>query len=154
MWTSAGGPVLDTRPLDPFSSRVLVDVRMRSLAVSPGQHGAVFWINMNEGAPQFAALFAALGIDPDGGQTLTLWGKPANVETTLATFPGLEETLTDIHLDVDPVGGTVGVWIGGISRGTYALPLTGTPNGDEFATILSRGGTSAFESVEIQDCAP
>src|SRR5271166_3476781 len=34
VWTSAGGPVLDTRPLDPFPSRTLVDVRMRSLAVS------------------------------------------------------------------------------------------------------------------------
>jgi hypothetical protein len=154
VWTSAGGPVLDTRPLDPFPSRVLVDVRMRSLAVSAGQHGAVFWINMNEGAPQFSALFAALGLDPDGGQTLSVWGKPAGVETTLAAFPGLAEAMVDIHLDADPIAGTVGVWVDGDSKGTYALPLTGAPNGDEFATILSWGGTSAFESVEIQDCAP
>jgi hypothetical protein len=154
VWTSAMGTTLDTRPLDPFPSRALVDVRMRSLAVSPGQHGAVVWINLNEGAPQFSALFAALGLDPDGGQTLSVWAKPGGVETALATFPGLAEALVDVHLDADPVAGTVGVWIDGASMGTYSLPQTGAPNGDEFATILSWGGTSAFQSVEIQDCVP
>ncbi len=154
VWTSAMGTTLDTRPLDPFPSRALVDVRMRSLAVSPGQHGAVVWINLNEGAPQFSALFAALGLDPDGGQTLSVWGKPGGVETALATFPGLAEAMVDVHLDADPVAGTVGVWIDGVSKGTYSLPQSGAPNGDEFATMLSWGGTSAFQSVEVQDCVP
>jgi hypothetical protein len=155
VWRSTTGLALDTRPLDDFPDRVLIDVRMRNLSVAAGQHGAVVWINMNETAPQFSAVFGALALDPDGGQTFSVWGKPGpGTETALATFPGLAEAMVDVHLDVDPASSTVGVWLDGVSQGSYPFPPTGPPNTDHFATLISLGGTSEFESVEIQHCVP
>ena len=154
VWWSAMGTPLDTRPLDDFSKRVLVDLRFLSTAVVAPNRGAVFWINVNENGPQFSALFASAVAQPDGGQMLSLYGKPdASAEAQIATFPDLPSTFLDLHLDVDPVGLTVGLWIDQAFQGTYSFPATGAPNTDAFATLLSWTGLSGFAYVSIVECA-
>jgi hypothetical protein len=154
VWWSAMGTPLDTRPLDNFSNRVLVDLRFLSATVAPANRGAVFWINLNENQPQFSALFASAVAQSDGGQALTLFGKPdASAETPIVTFPNLPSTFIDLHLDVNPANLTVGLWIDGTFEGTYPFPATGAPNTDHFATLLSWTGLSGFASVSIVECA-
>jgi hypothetical protein len=139
-WWSATGTPLDTRPLDDFSKRVIVDVRFLSTAVVAPNRGAVFWINVNENGPLFSALFASAVAQPDGGQALTLYGKPdAAAEALIATFPNLPSTFIDLHLDVDPTSLTVGLWIDRVFEGTYSFPATGAPNTDSFVTPLLDG---------------
>ncbi len=154
VWWSAMQTPLDTRPLDPFSKRTIVDVRFLSTAVAAPNRGAVFWINLNENGPQFSALFASAVARPDGGQALTLFGKPdAAAEAPIASFPNLPSTFIDLHLDVDPASLTVGLWIDHAFQGTYPFPPTGAPNTDAFATLLSWTGLSGFASVSIVECA-
>jgi hypothetical protein len=155
IWRSPGTKVLDSRPLYDFASRTLVDVRLRSLTVPVSHRGAVFWINVNEGAPAFSALFVSVVLQPGGGQELTLFGKPDGAtEVPLATFPDLPEGFVAVHLDIEPSTPSVAVWTDGVLRGTYSVPLTGVPNGDRFATILSWEGVSEFDSVQVRSCAP
>ncbi len=154
VWWSAMQTPIDTRPLDPFSKRVIADVRFLSTAVAAANRGAVFWINVNENGPQFSALFASAVAQPDGGQALTLFGKPdAGAEAPIATFPDLPSTFIDLHLDVDPASLTVGLWIDQAFQGTYPFPPTGVPNTDSFATLFSWTGLSGFASVSIVECA-
>jgi hypothetical protein len=154
VWYSPMQTPLDTRPLNDFSNRVIVDVRFLSATVAPTNRGAVFWINLNENGPQFSALFASTVAQADGGQALTLFGKPdAAAEVPIVIFPNLESTFIDLHLDVDPTSLDVGLWIDGTFQGTYSFPQTGPPNADHFATLLSWQGLSEFQSVSIVECA-
>ncbi len=154
VWYSSTSTPLDTRPLNDFSNRVIVDVRFLSATVAPSNRGAVFWINLNENGPQFSALFASAVAQADGGQALTLFGKPdASAEAPIVSFSNLGSTFIDLHLDVDPTSLNVGLWIDGTFQGTYSFPQTGPPNTDHFATLLSWTGLSEFQSVSIVECA-
>ncbi|HMJ16571.1 MAG TPA: hypothetical protein VK524_34390 [Polyangiaceae bacterium] len=154
VWRSTGGTNLDSRPLDEFETRTIVDVRMRSLTVPASTHGAVFWINLNTGASAFSALFVSLVLLPGGGQEATLFGKvDSATEVPIAVFPGLPEALVDFHLDIEPDTRTVAVWIDAVPQGRFSIPLTGPPNADHFATLLSWEGTSEFDWVDIVRCA-
>jgi hypothetical protein len=153
VWRSETRVVLDSRPLDDFSGRTVVDVRMGSATVPASGRGAVFWVNLNQGSTAFSALFVSVSLETDGTQTLTLFGKPdAVTETPLTTVPGLASGLTAVHLDVDPVALTVALTIEGKGHGTHAIPLTGTPNGDRFATLLAWDGIAEFEALRIERC--
>jgi hypothetical protein len=154
VWWSAMQTPIDTRPLDDFSHRVIADVRFLNATVSASNRGAVFWINVNEDGPQFSALFASTVAQSDGGQALTLFGKPdAAAEAPIVTFSNLPSTFIDLHLDVDPTTLQVGLWIDQTFRGTYSFPPTGAPNADHFATLLSWTGLSGFASVSVVECA-
>src|SRR6185295_32358 len=88
VWHSAGGKSLDSRPLNDFGGRTVVDVRLRSLTVPASHRGAVFWINVDEASPSgFSALFISVVLQASGGQELTLFGKNGNTETPLAVIP-------------------------------------------------------------------
>jgi hypothetical protein len=155
VWRSASPVALDTRPLDDFDGRVLVDVRMASRTVPPSNRGAVFWINLDENAAAFSALFASLALQVDGSQTLTMFGKSSgSIETELGAFAGLPAGFIDLHLDVDPAARTVAVWISGSLQGQLTFPATDVPNGDRFATLISWSGVSEFDSVDIRRCEP
>ncbi len=154
VWSSPMQTPLDTRPLDDFSKRVIVDVRFLSATVVTSTPGAVFWINLNENGPQFSALFASTVAQSGGGQALTLFGKPdAVTEMPIVTFSNLPSTFIDLHLDVDPTSLKVGLWIDQTFQGTYSFPQTGAPNADHFATLLSWQGLSEFAYVSIVECA-
>jgi hypothetical protein len=154
IWHSTTGIVLDSRPMDPFSSRTVVDVRMQSLSVPASGRGAVFWVNLNENQPAFSALFVNVMLEAGGGQTLALYGKVGTTETVLASFTNLPEAMVDIHLDIDPVTLSVALVANGVARGSYAIPVTGAPNTDHFATVLAWDGTADFDFVRIQRCPP
>jgi hypothetical protein len=90
----------------------------------------------------------------DGGQALTLFGRPAaGAEAPIASYTSLPSTFIDLHLDVDPSGLKVGVWLYGAFQGTHSLPPTGAPNADHFATLLSWTGLSKFDWISIVECA-
>jgi hypothetical protein len=155
VWRSASPIALDTRPLDDFDGRVLVDVRMASRTVPASNYGAVFWINLNENGPAFSALFVSLALQSEGSQTLTVLGKSsASIETELGVFAGLPPGFIDLYLDIDPATRTVGVWIAGNAEGKLTFPVTDVPNGDGFATLISWDGVSEFDSVDIRRCEP
>jgi hypothetical protein len=155
VWRSASPIALDTRPLDDFDGRVLVDLRMASRTVPASNHGAVFWINLNENGPAFSALFVSLALQSDGSQTLTVLGKSsASIETEIGVFAGLPPGFIDLHLDIDPAARTVGIWIAGTPKGELAFPITDVPNADHFATLISWDGVSEFDSVDIRRCGP
>lgn len=154
VWSSPMQTPLDTRPLDDFSKRVIVDVRFLSATVVSSTPGAVFWINLNENGSQFSALFASTVAQSGGGQALTLFGKPdAVTEMPIVTFSNLPSTFIYLHLDVDPTSLKVGLWIDQTFQGTYSFPPTGAPNADHFATLLSWQGLSEFAYVSIVECA-
>ena len=154
IWHSQTRIVLDTRPMDDFGSRTIVDVRMRSVTVPTSGRGAVFWVNLNEANPSFSALFVSLALQANGGQTLALFGKSAAAEVMLASFPNLPSDLIAVHLDIDPVGLNVALAANGSSLGSYAIPETGPPNQDHFATLLAWEGVADFDSVRIVRCPP
>jgi len=154
VWHSTERIVLDSRPLDPFSSRTVIDVRMRSVTVPASGRGAVFWVNLNEDRAQFSALFVNVMLKAGGGQTLELYGKIGNTETVLASLSNLPEAMVDVHLDIDPVALSVALVVNGVARGSYAIPETGPPNADHFATILAWDGVVDFDFIRIQRCPP
>jgi hypothetical protein len=154
VWSSPSQTVLDSRPMDDFASRTVVDVRMRSVGVPTSAYGAVFWINLNEGGSAFSALFVNVSLQAGGGQTLSLYGKKGNTEASLASFPDLPETMMDIHLDIDPGALTVALSANGAPLGRYAIPVTGAPNADHFATLLAWSGSAEFDSVRMERCPP
>ena len=47
---------------------------------------------------------------------------------------------------------TVALTVEGVGHGTHAIPLTGAPNGDRFATLLAWDGIAEFDSVRIVRC--
>jgi hypothetical protein len=144
--------------MDDFAGRTIVDVRMRSDEVPASGRGAVFWVNLNENGPTFSALFVSLSLDArdaGGGQTLSLFGKTSgSTEVLLASFGGLPEALVDVHLDIDPKALTVAIGADGTSLGSYAIPPTGPPNADHFATLLAWDGVAEFDFVRIERCPP
>jgi len=154
VWHAPTNLAIDSRPLNDFSARTIVDVRFRSLTVPASNRGAVFWINLNENGPAFSALFASLVGVAGGGQELTLFGKTGDTEVPIAVFPSLPDGSVDLHLDIDTVATSGSVGIGGTTRGAYAVPETGAPNADAFATVLSWEGASEFDEVEISVCSP
>jgi hypothetical protein len=145
---------LDSRPNNDFSTRTLVDVRFRHPSIPTSNRGAVFWVNLNEGGPVFSALFASVVGVAGGAQELTLFGKTGTTEVPIAVFSSLSDGFVDLHLDIDPVAKSVSVWIAGVARGSFAIPDTGSPNADSFATVISWEGSSEFDSVRISVCAP
>jgi hypothetical protein len=153
VWTSATQTFLDTRPLDDFSRRTIVDLRFSSSTVAASQRGAVLWLNLNENGPLYSALFVSAVAQSGGGQQLTLFGKPDGAtETPIVTFSNLPTTFIDLHLDIDPTTLQVGVWLDQKLQGTYAFPTTGAPNADHFATLVSWQGLSEFDFVRIEQC--
>ena len=89
------------------------------------------------------------------GQELTLFGKDdAGTEIPIAAFPDLPEDFIAVHLDIQPGSRAVTLFIDSVFRGSFSFPLTGVPNSDHFVTLLSWDGTSEFDSVNVQLCAP
>jgi hypothetical protein len=153
VWRSETRVALDSRPLDDFDGRTVVDVRMRSVTLPGSPLGSVFWVNINENGPTFSALFVALALQTDGTQTLTLYGKTTpGVETPLATIPALPAALVDVHLDIDAPTLTVTLTVNGVDHGSHAIPPTGAPNDDHFATLLAWEGIAEFDALRIQRC--
>jgi hypothetical protein len=155
VWHASESPLaLDSRPLDDFGARTIVDVRFRSLTVPASHRGAVFWINLNQSGPAMSALFASLVGVTGGSQELTLYGKTGTIEVPIAVFPSLPDGFVELHLDIDPVGKSVAAWIGGVPQGNYTIPETSAPNADAFATVISWEGQSEFDEVKISICSP
>jgi hypothetical protein len=71
---------------------------------------------------------------------------------SLEIASGLSADSIDIHLDIDPaaLGVACGEWL---PVGNYAIPQTGAPNSDHYATLLQWNVGSEFDSVRIERCS-
>lgn len=150
IWSSIGRD-LDTRPLDDFQSRLLVDVRMR--ATSPGFQGAVFWVNVNYDVTFSPIWVRARGL-PNGDQVVTLLHKTDGATSVpLIEVDGFDSDFIDVSLEIDTDAGEVSLWIDDNYEGTesYAsFPIGG--NDDRYATLIGWGATAEFDEVTIEQC--
>ena len=150
-WTATDSRPFDSRPLDDFTVRTVVDVRMRALA--EGGNGAVVWINVDYGAT-FAPLWTSVARDGQGGQTLVLYGKTDDATSVaLHTVTGLGPALVDVTLDIDPNADEVQLWVAGNFEGTFAYPsFAVNGNDDRFVTLLDWGADAEFDQIDVSQC--
>ena len=150
--TPSSSTPLDTQPKQPFITRVLVHVRMRSITTS-GARGAVFWINVGyDGSGTFAPLYVDAKLQSNGTQTLHFMRKTvASVEDEFATITGLGAGFLDVELDIDPA--TLGVsYLGAGTSGTTTLNRLTSGATDQWATVVAYSGAAEFDEVRVEVC--
>lgn len=146
--TPAASLPLDTRPPQPFSTRTIVDVKMRS-TVTSGTRGAVFWVNTGYAGTTHIALFASLVRSSSTTQTFKLYNRVGALENELATVPNLP--ITPIELDLDPTLMTVAFSTNG-TTGTRNLSRTDGAPGDRWATVVGYDSSAAFDELRVEVC--
>ena len=150
----AGDP-LDTQPKQNFTTRTIVDVRMRNTTTS-GAKGAVFWINVGFNAGSFAPLFVDVKLQTDGTQTAYVMTKNASSqEVKSATITGLASGFVDVHLDIHPdtLKATYSINDGsGASSATINLVRPTQTADDRWATVVAFSGASEFDRVKVEVC--
>lgn len=150
----AGEP-LDTQPKQDFTTRTIVDVRMRNTTTS-GAKGAVFWINVGFSAGSFAPLFVDVKLQTDSTQTAKVMTKNAtSQEITSATITNLATGFVDVHLDIHPdtLKATYSINDGsGASSATINLVRPTTTADDRWATVIAFSGASEFDRVKVEVC--
>jgi hypothetical protein len=161
VWTApALTPPLDTRPAQPFTTRVVIDVSMRDLTRGSGDHSAVMWLNSAYTQSMYAPLFLDLRRDSDSAaaQTWTMYGKidtggSDTVDDALQSDYVTDDGFHHFHIDIDPVGLTYDVTIDDYDEGTYHYyTIDRNGNADEWATVAALGGDSAFDDFQIEVC--
>jgi hypothetical protein len=156
VWTvPANSAALDTRPPQPFTTRVVIDVVMRDLTRGSSDHSTVVWINTAYSPTSFAPLFLDLRRDSDelNSQTWTTYGKIDGDETTIDYDYLEDDDFHHFHFDIDPKQLTYDLAVDGYDSGTYdyyATDLDG--NTDEWATVDALGGDSAFDDFQVEVC--
>lgn len=147
----APGKPLDTQPLQAFTTRTLVHVRMRATAATAG-HGAVFWINVGYRTTDdtFAPLFVAANLSASM-QDVTVWTKVNSVETLLPFSESVPATdFADITLDIDPASLTA------VVNGTTTVQLVRQPTGpvahDGWATGVAFAAASELDLIRVEVC--
>jgi hypothetical protein len=155
-WTvPANSAALDTRPPQPFTTRIVIDVVMRNLTRGSGDHSTVMWINTAYAQSSFAPLFLDLRLESDAGsaQTWTMYGKSGTDDDPLDSDFFVDDQFHHFHVDIDPVGLTYDLSIDGDDQGTFAYySVTRGSNNDEWATIDPLGGDSAFADFQVEVC--
>jgi len=150
---SAGLPPLDTQPKQPFTTRTLVQARMRGTA-SNGARGAVFWINVGYQADNsFAPLFVDAKLEVDNTLTLHVLTKTAaGLEQELAQHSGLPNDFVDFSIDIDP-STLRATFAGGGIAGTYQLvqQAAGTAT-DQWATLTAYSTAAEFDAIRVEVC--
>jgi len=140
---------LDTFPENDFNELTTVEVRFR--ATSVGGTGAVFWINADWTGSNAVPLYAALQLQPNGSQTLTVYRKVSNgTLIRLATVVGLSADFVTLRLLIDPDLDTVNIRVNGRQYSTHAYATWPTGNDDRFASILPWDCDAQFDYVSVR----
>lgn len=147
VWNVSGDGLV-TRLANDFSGDTVVDVRMQSAAVGAT---AGFSINAAWSGGQCASLIAALVLQTDGTQTLTLsQATGSGTSEQLISYALLPSGALSLHLIVDPAAMGVAVSINGIQRGAFPFVRATVPGATPTASLFASGGPAKFESAKIR----
>lgn len=156
-WEPSGaGVLLDTAPQDDFSTRTVLTVQMKHVALAAGPsnplEGALAWLNLDNHLPSRIAVFLRLVRTGPEEQTLYLTANANGTGQVLATFP-MDETMASLTMAANPKNQKVQLWIEGDYKGKWDLPRSGGPaTGDAFATVGTFNGSAVFDSVRVERC--
>jgi len=150
VWQAAPMSWLRTSPDDPFAGRVIVDVRLRSVAI--GTRGATFAVNTGQDDDTVSFMFVNVRLFEGGTQTVTVGGRTDPMTAMqLVQAPALPADFVDVHLDADVVAGQVAVIIAGVDYGTHAMPsYVGTA--DPYAVVGASMFAAEIDAVTIERC--
>jgi hypothetical protein len=153
--SSAGEP-LDTQPKQAFTTRTIVDVRMRNTTTS-GAKGAVFWINVDFDGTGFAPLFVDVKLQTNSTQTAYVMTKNVSAqEVVSATISNLPTGFIDVHLDIDPAmlkfSYTISDGASSSSGNNKSLTRLTSSATDQWATVIAFSGASEFDRVKVEVC--
>jgi hypothetical protein len=148
VWQTTGA-ALDTSPACDFDYVTIADLVLGSLVAGTGS--AVFTINADRSGSVCVPLTAALQMEPDGTQSLTVAKRKSDGSTeTLIRVRGLPGGLVRVRLLIDPAADSVSVTAEGVHVGTYGYGVPATTSGDRFASISSNGGAAEFSYVRVR----
>jgi hypothetical protein len=148
VWQTTGA-ALDTSPACDFDDVTIADLVFRSLVAGTGS--AVFTINADRSGSVCVPLTAALQLEPDGTQSLTVARRKSDGTTeTLIRVRGLPGGLVRVRLLIDPAADSVSVTAEGVHVGTYGYGVPATTSNDRFASVSSNGGAAEFSYVRVR----
>ena len=145
VWTGNGGTdqIVDTSPLNPFTTLTTVDLRWRATSTTP-EH-AWFSINIDYSGGTMAPIFAFLSRDSDTSQKLSqkllVATKSAHNSDLLELFniTGLDDGFIRTQLVLDPNNNTVSLTVNSVNKGAVGYTPFSPQNEDRFASILGSG---------------
>ncbi len=139
---------LETRPKHDFAALTTAEVRFRN--TTTGGQGAVFSINADWSNGTCVPLVAALALQTDGTQSLTVSKKTgAATSVRLAKVDGLDSGFVTLRLVIDPTADLVGVWVQGVYYGLYPYTPFSPGHDDRFARIAADGSQAEFDFVAV-----
>ncbi len=139
---------LESRPKYDFLTLTTAEVRLR--ATTPGGQGAVFAINADWSGGTCAGFMAAVALQTDGTQTLTVSKKTGPASwARLVQVGGLSSGFVTVRLVIDPAADWVAVWVEGVYYGLYPYTPVSPGNGDRFARIEADGCQAEFDFVSV-----
>lgn len=148
VWQAYSGE-LDTTPANDFSKPTLINVRMRNTSV--GGKGAVCWINADWNGSEAAPIYAALKLQSDGTQTLSVFSKEDNsTANEVATVTGLTDGFIDVRIAVLPNEDIFAVWHDDQFIGSFNYVPFVTGNSDRFVSLLEDGSEAEFAGVRVK----
>ncbi len=150
-WVTPGSSLaLDTRPPQPFTTRTIINVKMRSTTTS-GTKGAVFWINAGYATDTRIALYVELKRSSNTAQTFKLINQVGSNDIELTSIPGLPITPIVIELDLDPTTMSVKFSANGTTGMRNLSRTDGSPN-DRWATVVGYDSAAAFDELRVEVC--
>jgi hypothetical protein len=145
----ADASILDTYPGSNFDRLTTVDLRFRDTAV--GGTGAVFSINADRTGAGVAVVSAAVALEADGTQTLTVSQQiDQSTAVALFTLPGLPSEFVDLRLVIDPVDDVLAVWVDNVHQGSFYYAPSPSWNDDRFASVFESGSEAEFDYVAVR----
>jgi len=141
VWTGNGGlaQIVDTSPVNLFTTLTTVDLRWRATSTDP--INAWFSINIDYSGDTMAPIFAFLSRDSDTSQKLLVATKSAHNSGLLELFniTGLDVGFILTQLVLDPNNNTVSLTVNGDDKGAVGYIPFSPQNEDRFASILGSG---------------
>ncbi len=138
---------ISTVPDEDFAELTTVDLRYR--AASVGGWGTVFWINADRRGAASANIVAALYKPGAASQELWFGWELANGTMDWVNTYDVPDDFVDVRLVIDPVEGTVAVFVDGTHRDTLAY-FRVNPDPDAAAWLFTNGCSGEFDRVSIR----
>jgi hypothetical protein len=163
IWTvPANSAALDTRPAQPFTTRVVVDVDMTNIVptTDASQLSTVFWINTAYTQTTFAPLFIDIRRDAaeSQSQTWTAYNKVGSnaIQSSVDAGSYGDVDFHHFHIDIDPSNPSAPTYHLTVDTNDRGIKSYSTiprdSNGDQWATLDALGGSSAFHDFQVEVC--
>lgn len=149
-----GSQPLDTQPRQVFTTRTLIDGRMRGTSVDDAALGALFWINVGyDSSSTFAPLYLSVRLQSGGTQLVRLFTKnPAGIEQLIEQ--GTVTGFVDFQFDIDPTNLTATYAVSGLTGSVANLmrQLVGPTPIHGWATIMAAGTGAELDHISVEVC--